>query len=143
MGRIAKNILNRLRPSLPRLVVICFIFLMFGCSTASWIIHHNGTAETLIITEADVDTAMSSLSESHPERPDAIYYDASSGKYELAPDIYKRALRDGIIRKIQDEKIREFLENYRADTITDVLRKDLGTAGLLVILLGILGGLLY
>ena len=124
-------------------VVACLFLSIGGCSTASWIIHHNGTVDDLTIAEADVDALINELSLAQPENPDAVLYNTSTERYELTPDIYKRALRDGIIRRIQDKKIKEFFEDYRPETFISAFRKDLGTVGVLVILLGVLGGLVY
>ena len=96
-----------------------------------------------MITEDDVDAAIGELSRAPVERSDDIVFNMSTGKYELAPDVYKRAIRDGVIRRIQDKRISEFLENYRPETFTKALGKDIGTGTLFLIVLGILGGLFY
>ncbi len=143
MGRIKKGVSGGLRYFVLGGVVAILLFLISGCSTASWIVHHNGTADTLLITKADVDTALDELSTTHPDKPYEVLYNTSTKRYELTPDVYKKALRDGIIRRIQDRKIERFLNDYRPETLMDALRKDLGTTGIFIILLGVLGGLFY
>lgn len=143
MGRINRRINLRLSPIGVWSIVVCLLIVVNGCSTASWIIHHNTTADDLIITEADVDAMIDELSLAPPKDPDAILYNKTADRYEFTPDAYKKAIKDGIIRRIQDNKIREFLGDYRPETFTGSLRKDMGTAGVVILLLGILGGLLY
>jgi hypothetical protein len=143
MGRMIRDTANRLPFVFMCAIVICLLLSLGGCSTASWIIHHGGTSDDLFVTEVDVDALIDDLSLEPEKYSGAVLYNASAEKYELTPDTYKRALRDGIIRRIQDKKIKEFLEDYRPETFMSSLRKDLGTAGILVILLGVLGSLFY
>jgi len=123
--------------------IFCFLITASGCSTASWVIHHNAKADDLIITEADVDAMIDELSIAQPTDSDAIVYDETTDRYELTSDAYKKAIRDGIIRRIQDNKIREFLNGYRRETFVDAVRKDVGTTGAVILLIGILAGFFY
>ncbi len=123
--------------------LICLLVIAGGCSSASWIIHHNSSSDDLLITEADVDAMITELSLEQPVDSEKILYNETTDLYELTPDAYRKAIRDGIIRRIQDNKISAFLENYRRESFTDALRKDMGTAGAIILLLGILGGLFY
>ncbi len=143
MGRMIRDITNRLQFAFLCAVAAFLLSSICGCSTASWIIHHNGTTDDLVFTETDVDAVIDELSLVQQGYSGAVLYNSLTERYELAPDTYKRALRDGIIRRIQDKKIKEFLKDYRPETFMSALRKDLGTAGILVILLGVLGSLLY
>lgn len=61
---------------------------------------------TMSITEADIDAKIAALS-GPPKDPDAVLYNATNDRYELKPEVYKRAVRDGIVKDIQDEKIDE------------------------------------
>jgi hypothetical protein len=143
MGRINRRILFRLATTVMASGLICPLFIASGCSTASWVIHHNGSANDLAITEADVDAMIDELSTRQSQDTKTIQYNGDTDRYELTPDIYRKAVRDGVIRRIQDKKITEFLKSYRPDSLTDALKKDMGTGGTIILLLGILGGLFY
>jgi hypothetical protein len=143
MGRIDRKIILRLKPIAMWSITVCFLFAASSCSTASWVIHHNRPADDLLITEADVDAMIDELSLAQAKDSDAIIYNKTIDRYELTPDAYKKAIKDGIIRRIQDNKINGFIEDYRPDTFMSSLKKDTGTAGIVILLLGILGGLLY
>lgn len=141
MGRIAET--HRLRTAK---IIIGLVFLVAtatGCSTASWIVNHKNPADILMITEADVDEMIDELSMARSEDSGDILYNKTTNRYELTPDIFRKAMRDGIIRKIQDGKISTFLEEYHQESFTDAMRKDLGTAGTVILLLGIFGALFY
>jgi hypothetical protein len=124
-------------------VAAWLILASYGCSAASWVVHHNPPASDLLVTEADVDEVIEGLSKGEPADPEAVLYNRTTDRYELKPETYKRALRDGIMRRAQDKKIEEFLEDYRPETFGGALKRDLGTAGIVVILLGVLAGLFY
>jgi len=123
--------------------LICILAVIGGCSTASWIIHHNGAPDSLIITEADVDAMISELSKERPNDPETVRYNKATDRYELTSDAYGKAISDGIIRRIQDNRISTFLEDYRPEGFVDALKKDMGTSGAVILLLGILGSLFY
>ncbi len=123
--------------------LICLLVIAGGCSTASWIIHHNGSGDDLLINEADVDAMITELSLVQPVDSETILHNETTDRYELTPDAYRKAIRDGIIRRIQDSKISAFLESYRRESFADALRKDMGTVGTIILFLGILGGLFY
>lgn len=142
MGRIKKTI-NYSLGMITIWSVLISPLATGGCSTASWIIHHNSNADALFITEADVDAMITELSLAQPESHENVVYNKATDRYELTRDTYGKALRDGIIRRIQDKKINHFLENYRPESFMGALRRDLGTAGVVILLLGILGGLFY
>ncbi len=143
MGRINRKIALGLKPIVIWSVTVCFLAAVSGCSTASWIIHHNRPAEDLLITEADVDAMIDELSLAQAKDSDAILYNKTVDRYELTPDVYKKAIKDGIIRRIQDNKINGFIGDYRPDTFMSSLKKDMGTAGIVLLVLGILCGLFY
>jgi hypothetical protein len=143
MGRISRRMNLGLGTIGIWSAIVCLLIATSGCSTASWIVHQSGTADDLIITEADVDAMIDKLSLAQPKDSDAILYNKTKDRYELTPDVYKRAIKDGIIRRIQDNKISGFLEDYRPETFTGALKKDMGTAGIVILFLGILGGLFY
>lgn len=77
-------------------LVILAAFLYFsGCATAP----------SLSITDADVDAKIASIGSTVPKDPGADVYNETTDKYELTPAAHDRALRDGIVKRIQDEKI--------------------------------------
>ncbi len=143
MGRINRKINLGLESVAIVSILACLLIAANGCSTASWVIHHNNNAEDLLITEADVDAMVDELSLARPKDSDAILYNKTQDRYELTPDAYKKAIKDGIIRRIQDNKINGFLMDYRPETFMGSLKKDMGTAGIVILLLGILGVLFY
>lgn len=143
MVKINAKILSKIAAIVILSGLVCLLVVTSGCSTASWIIHHNGTADDLTITEADVDAMIDELLSAQPENPETVLYNKTTDRYELTPDAFRKAIRDGIIRRIQDKKIGEFLENYHFESFTDALRKDFGTGGCVILLIGILGGLFY
>lgn len=143
MGRINKQIYSMCKLAVILSCLICLLVMAGGCSSASWIIHHNSSGDDLLITEADVDAMITELSLGQPADSEKIVYNETTDRYELTPDAYRKAIRDGIIRRVQDNKISAFLESYRREGFTDALRKDMGTAGTIILLLGILGGLFY
>ena len=144
MGRIDKHGFSSWL-SIGVVVPALILLLVYssGCSTASWVVHRNPPASDLFVTEADVDAVIEELSKTGPKDPVAVLYNQTTDRYELKPETYKKALRDGIIKRIQDQKIRAFLEDYRPETFGEALKKDVGTAGILVVLLGILAGILF
>jgi hypothetical protein len=143
MGRINKLTYSMLGMAVILSSLICLLVIASGCSTASWIIHHNGSGDDLLINEADVDAMITELSLVQPVDSETILHNETTDRYELTPDAYRKAIRDGIIRKIQDSKISAFLESYRRESFADALRKDMGTVGTIILFLGILGGLFY
>jgi hypothetical protein len=143
MGRIVRRTEVRSGYIKSLLTVVCVGIVLSGCSTASWVIHHNKTADVLVISEADVDAMIDELSTAQPSDSSVVLYNKDTDRYELTPDTYKKAIRDGIIRRVQDRKIREFLDDYRPEKVTDALRKDMGTAGFIILVLGVLGSLFY
>jgi hypothetical protein len=143
MGRIIHTTQVRFRFIGTLVFVVCVLAVLSGCSTASWIIHHNPKADALIITEDDVDVIIDELSGTQPSNPGVVVYNGNTDRYELTPDTYRKAIKDGIVRRIQDKKIREFLETYRPEGFFDAFRKDMGMAGFVILILGVVGGLLY
>lgn len=77
-------------------IVILGMFLYFGTGCAA--------VPTLSITDAEVDAKLAALS-GPPKDPTAVVYNATGDVYEMRPDVYKRAVRDGVVKDIQDEKI--------------------------------------
>lgn len=141
MGRIAETHRFQIAQILSGLVFL--VVTTTGCSTASWVVNHKSSSDSLIITEADVDEMIDKLSMARVEDTGGILYNKVTDRYELTPDIFRKAMRDGIIRKIQDRKISTFLEEYHQESFTDALRKDMGTTGAVILLLGIFGALFY
>jgi hypothetical protein len=77
-------------------LVILVAFLYFsGCATAP----------SMSITDADVDAKIAAIGAAVPEDPGADVYNETTDRYELTPTAHDRALRDGIVKRIQDEKI--------------------------------------
>jgi hypothetical protein len=144
MGRINEKI-HHFKPLIAVMLcgLVCLLAATGGCSSASWIIHHNGSGDDLAITESDVDAMIKELSLVQPKDTETILYNEGTDRYELMPGAYRNAVRDGIIRRIQDRKISAFLEDYRPESLMDALRKDTGTAGAFILLLAILGSLFY
>lgn len=135
------------RNLLLRLVMLGIVFniscAVTGCSSVSWVIHHNPKTSDLFVTEDEIDNVIEELTTAEPKETDAVVYNQVTDRYELKPGVYKNALRDGIIKRIQDKKIKAFLKDYRPETFGSALKDDAGTAGILIILLGVLGGFLY
>jgi len=78
-------------------LVILAAFLYFGTGCA--------TAPSLSITEADIDAKIAAIGAAVPKDPGADVYNETTDRYELTPTAHDRALRDGIVKRIQDEKI--------------------------------------
>jgi hypothetical protein len=77
-------------------LVILAAFLYFsGCATAP----------SLSITDADVDAKIAAIGAAVPKDPGADVYNVTTGKYELTPEAHDKALGDGVVKRIQDEKI--------------------------------------
>ena len=55
-----------------------------------------------------------------------MIYNKTSGKYEMSPDAYEKAVRDGVLAKVQAKKIKEFLAEYHRGTVKDAMLKDAG-----------------
>ena len=84
------------------MIFLCIWF--FGCASVP----------SMSITEAEIDAKLEALSGT-PKDPGAVVYNETESLYELRPDVYKRAVRDGVVKDIQDEKIAEmndYLEKH-------------------------------
>ena len=115
-------------------VMLC-CFVLAGCSTVSWIVDPPPGIYDLYCTENDVLKALGGLEETTPEDPEAVVYNETEQRYELKPEVYRRAVTDGIIKRIRDEKIAAFAEGYTDYRLTDAVKRDMGTAGITAILL--------
>lgn len=95
--------------------IICIMcIILTGCSTIP----------TMSITEAEIDAKLAALS-GPAKDPTAVVYNETDKVYELKPDVYKRAVRDGIVKDIQDEKIEvmnEYLVKHPPMTFKDKAR---------------------
>lgn len=117
-----------------RLIAIVLVLLlggpMIGCSTVSFIIDPPPKGEKLVYGEEDVLRTIKEMQEkgeaSGKSGDPAVTYNKTSGKFEMSPDAYERAVRDGILAKVQEKKIKEFLAEYRRGTIKDAMLKDAG-----------------
>lgn len=115
-------------------VLVCCLVLA-GCSTASWIIDPPPRITDLYYTEEDVLEVLNELDGKVPTDPEAVLYDEIDGRYTLKPETYRNAVTDGVIKRIRDGKIEEFARNYTGYRLVDAVKRDLGTAGITVILL--------
>lgn len=92
------------------------VFFFHGCAS---------TPPSMAITEAEIDSKIAALGVAIPKDPTADIYNETSGKYELTPAAHDRALRDGMVKDIQDEKIdsmNEYLVKNPPATFRDKLR---------------------
>ena len=114
-------------------VILAFIF-MPGCASAP---------PSLAITEAEIDAKIESLTATIPKDPTAVVYNETSSVYEVKPDVFKRAVRDGIVKYVQDDKIK-VMEKYLAEnpptTFWDKV-KLFGIGYLLGVITGAAGGI--
>jgi hypothetical protein len=117
--------------------------VLSGCSTASWVIHKNPNTEMLLYSEKDVDRTIEELSREAPKDPDAVVYNRTADVYEMKPAAYKNALRDGIVKKIQEEKVEAFLKEYRSRTFWDAVKDDLGTTVFVVVIISAVAAVIF
>lgn len=120
-----------------RIGILFGALLLSSCSMISLTLHHNPPVESLFPTDEDVANCIASLS-TEPTDSDAVLYNEDTDRYELRSDVYERALRDGIMYKLQKEKVAEFTKDYKEEKFGDAAKKDAGTA-LFTILLVVLG----
>lgn len=77
-------------------IVILAAFLYFsGCAGVP----------SMSITEAEIDAKIAAIGSAVPTNPEADVYNETTNKYELTLEAHDRALGDGVIKLIQDEKI--------------------------------------
>jgi hypothetical protein len=103
------------------------LFLLSGCSTASWLINPPPNVSDLYVTEDDVVEYFDRLSDQTPSDPDAVLYNPETDRYEMKSGTYKKALTKSVMYEIQKEKIEEFAEDYNRETLGKAARKDLTT----------------
>jgi len=119
-----------------RIAAVLFCcFVLAGCSTAAWIIDPPPKVDDLFYTEEDVLAVLGDLDEIEPKDPEVVLYNETAGRYELKPEVYRRAVTDGIVKRIRDEKIRAFAEDYTGYRLADAVKRDMGTAGITAVLL--------
>ena len=116
------------------------IFITYGCATISHVVNPPPRATDLLYTEEDVMDVIDELSKGEVKDEDAVYFNGE--RYSLKPEVYKKAVKDGVIKRVQEEKIREFIAGYDRETLGDALKKDLGTMGLVVLIFVVLGAML-
>ncbi len=116
------------------------LLLICGCATVSHVVNPPPRATDLLYTEDDVMDVIDELSKGEIGDEDAVYFDGE--RYSLKSGVYKKAVKDGVVKRIQEKKIREFITEYDRETIADAVKKDLGTAGLIVLIMVVLGVLL-
>lgn len=133
--------MGRLKRFIGGFLAFFVLFSFSGCSTLSWVVNPPPKATDLMYTEEDVMSVISALEEKGPGDPEAVVFDGE--RYLLKPSVYKRALRDGIIRRVQEQKVGEFIGDYRRETFFGALKKDLGTAGFVVLIVVVLGIFLF
>ena len=115
--------------------VLVSCFVLAGCSTVSWIIDPPPHITDLYYTEEDVLKVLSDLDAEVPVDPEAVLYDKIGGRYELKPQAYRKAVTDGIVKRIRDDKIEDFARDYTEYRFIDAVKRDIGTAGITAILL--------
>lgn len=101
--------------------------LGFALLAAAMLFFHGcaSAPPSMSISEAEIDAKIHSLSTAVPKNPNADVYNETTGKYELTPDAHDRALRDGMVKEIQDEKIaamNDYLVKNPPATFRDKLR---------------------
>ena len=116
------------------------IFITYGCATISHVVNPPPRATDLLYTEEDVMDVIDELSRSEVKDEDAVYFDGE--RYSLKSEVYKKAVKDGVIKRVQEKKIRDFIGEYDRETFGDAVKKDLGTMGLVVLIVTILGVML-
>lgn len=129
-----------LKPRIARLILVSLsLFVICGCATISHVFNPPPKATNLLYTEEDVMDVIDELSGGEIEDEDAVYFDGE--RYSLKSEVYKKAVKDGVIKRVQEKKIREFIGEYDRKTIGDAVKKDLGTAGLIVLIIVVMGAL--
>lgn len=130
-----------LKPRIARLILVGLsLFVICGCATISHVFNPPPKVTDLLYTEKDVMDVIDELSRGEIKDEDAVYFDGE--RYSLKSDVYKKAVKDGVIKRVQEKKIREFVSEYDRETIGDAVKKDLGTTGLIVLIMVVLGALL-
>lgn len=92
-------------------ILILFMWATYGCATAP----------SLSITNADIDAKIAAIGAAVPKDPGADVYNETTDRYELTPAAHDRALGDGIIKRVQDDKIaamNEYLVKHPPATFT-------------------------
>jgi hypothetical protein len=113
--------------------VAIFFAMLSGCATVSHVLNPPQRPENLLYDEEDVLRVIEELTRTEPGDKDAVHFDGE--RYCLRPDVYKKAVRDGVIKRVQERKIQDFLAHYDRQTIADAFKKDIGTMGLLMVIL--------
>jgi hypothetical protein len=109
------------------------IFFFHGCASSP---------PSMSITEADIDAKIAAIGAAVPNDPEADVYNETTSKYELTPAAHDRALRDGMVKDIQDEKISgmvDYLAKNPPQTFWDRV-KLFGIGFILGVLTGAAGG---
>jgi len=112
-------------------IIIILALLLSGCSTINYVVNPPPDIADVYYTEEDVLDVIDELSAGEPKGK--IAFDGEN--YIMSEETYKKAVRDGVIKKIQEEKIREFVKDYKPTTFMGELKKDAGTGLLLLILI--------
>jgi hypothetical protein len=97
--------------------------------------HKPDLAMALTVTDKDVDKKIEELSLKEPLDKEGVLYNPETDRYEMKAELYKRAVRDGILYDILKEKTDSLVETYKPDTFWGCLKGDLIMFGL-----GILAG---
>jgi len=134
-----------------RVLILLVAFLFLGplsCSTMSkatdsLLGRNPDPYEHFTVTDDDVLGMMNEITGTPPANPGADVYNEVTGKFELTPEAHDRALRDGIVKRINDNKIKEYLAKYHPETWGAAMRKDAGTVGIVIVIIGVIGGLLW
>jgi|GEM_PF-2462764 len=121
------------------ILAVVMAMILGGCATMTHIVNPQPKAPDLTYNEADVLAEIEAIKKLKAEDPDAVTYDAKADRYTLKSKTYKNAVKDGIIKRVQEKKINAFLKDYDRETILDAMKKDGGTIAWLLIILAILG----
>ncbi len=118
-----------------------------GCSTLGHAVdlatgRNPDPAEYFMVTEDEVSAQMEILSVP-PENPGAVKYNATDNVYEFTPEATKKALRDSILKTIYEKKIEGYIGKYRPQTFGTAFKKDVGTIGVFLVIVGVVAGFLY
>lgn len=125
---------------LKRLLLLLFIVTLPGCSSVGWLIHHNPPASDLYVTDEEVAECIAELSV-EPQDNNAVVYNPDTDRYEIRPDAYAKALKDGIMYRLTKEKIAKFTADYKEDKLSTALKRDAGTS-LFAIIIGLVATIL-
>jgi hypothetical protein len=114
-------------------IVLCLVFMMWlisGCAAAHFLVEKNPKASDLYVTDDEVQQMLDELSTTTPKDKDAVLYDETTDRYSVRPDAYKKALKDSVIKTLDEKHIDKVAGEMTPKTFWTEFKKDLIDIGI-------------